>query len=226
MNVWRAAWAMVYKDALIEARGKALYVAALSYGALTVILLGFAAGGVRVPVGSWTSGTLWLVEVLAALTSFVRLEDKERYDGGWLGSLAAPVDRSAVFFARVIGNLLFVFAVEVVTVPLYFLVLGVHSPSHPFLFLCVLALGTFAFVAMGTFLTVVAAASSLREILAPVLLMPLSVPLFLALVTLTTASLGPPDPFVQTSVWWAVVAGYAAIFLVLPGLLFELVVEV
>jgi len=73
-----------------------------------------------VPVGSWTSGTLWLVEVLAALTSFVRLEDKERYDGGWLGSLAAPVDRSAVFFARVIGNLLFVFAVEVVTVPLYF----------------------------------------------------------------------------------------------------------
>ncbi|MCY0902879.1 MAG: heme exporter protein CcmB [Firmicutes bacterium] len=226
MTIWRAVWTMARKDVAIEARGKALYLAAVSYGALTVILLGFSVGQQRGLPASWASGTLWLVEVLAALTSFTRLEDKERWDGGAIGAMAAPVDRSAVFFARVLGNLLFVYAVECVTIPLFLWVLGVGWPVDGVAFVLAVLLGTVAFVSLGTFLTAVVAASSLREILAPVLLMPLAVPLFLALVSLTAADFSPPDPFFHASVWWVVLAGYAGVFLVLPGLLFEIIVEV
>jgi len=226
VNMWRAVWVMAQKDVQIESRGKALYLSALSFGALTVLLLGFAADGEKALPANWTSGTLWLVVVLAALSSFARLDDKERYDGGLLGSLTAPVDRSVVFFSRTLSNLLFIYAVEIVTVPLYFLVLGIGIPKHLGMFVLVMILGTLAFVTLGTFLTAVVAASSLREILAPVLLLPLAVPLFLAVITLTSASLSVPSPLFHAAPWWGVVVGYVILFILLPGLLFELLVEV
>ena len=226
MNWWRALFAMVQKDIRIEARAKTLYISALVFGALLVLLFGFAVGGaVRMPAG-FTSGSLWLIVFVSALLSFNRQDDKERWDDALSGALAAPVDRSAVFCARLIANALFVAAVEAAILPLFFMVFGLAPPAHAGAFAAAVALGTWTFVALGTFLTAVGAASSLREILVPVMLLPLSIPLFLALVTLTDDALARFAPVQSPAGWWVVLAAYALLFTALPGLLFEYLVEV
>lgn len=226
MNAWRAFAAMFAKDLRIEARTRTLYLASLSFGLLLTLMLGFAldgAGGLPV---DWTSGTLWLIVFVSGMLTFNRQDDKERWDEAFAGALSAPVDRSVVFYARLAANLLFVWAVELLSLPLFFLVFHLEAPPHAGSFFSAMALGTLAFTSVGTFLAVVASASSLREILLPVLLLPLSVPLFLGLITLTKDALLPGTPAQPDTAWWAVTGGYAVLFTGLPGLLFELIAEV
>ncbi len=215
---------MINKDLMIEYRTKTLYISVLSFASLMVVLLGFSLNGTSAMPVSWESGTLWLIVFISCVISFSRQDDKERWSDAHAGNLIAPVDRSLVFYSRVATSLVFVAAVEIIIIPLFFLMLHAFVPSHLFPFIGVMLLGTMGYVALGTFLASVVFASNLREILLPVMLFPLSIPLFLAVILLTSGTI--VGDMQGDLLWWGVLGAYVVIFLVLPGLLFDLLVEV
>lgn len=221
----RSLWVLTSKDLAVEFRTKTLFVSAITFASLLVVLFGFSVSG-------WSAGELrsipsmlWVLIFIAGYTGLNRQDDKERWDGALFGALMAPVDRSAVFFARVISNTVFMLLIELVLVPIFILVLRQSLPQLPLLFIAASLLCTIGFMALGTFLTSVASASNLREIVVPILLFPLAIPLFLAVQTITQAVWFASGLGLLTA-WWAVLVGYAILFLIMPGLLFEILVEV
>lgn len=214
---------MVGKDLRIEWRTRQLFISSLSFALLLVFLMGLVLETGAALASFSEAGLLWLLIMMAGLFSLNRQDDKERYEGAIYGAYLAPVDRSVVFYARVISHLLFVLVMEVILVPLYSAVLGGAAQVSWAGFVLVLLLGTIGFVAVGAMLTSLSLTSSLREILMPLMLFPLAVPLLLGTVEVTSATLTGGNGAV---IWWAVIAAYDVLFLVLPGLLYDFIAEV
>ncbi len=216
---------MIQKDLAVEWRTKSLLISTITFAALLVLLLGFSLPDLSLSAGKDVPGLFWLIALIAGYISLNRQDDKERYDGAVYGNLLIPVDRSVIFYGRWIANALFMLAVLIVMIPLFLLIVHQSLPAALFPFLMATLLAVLGFTAMGTFLTTLASASNLREIVVPILLFPMAIPLFLAALTITR------DAWFQqglslTTAWWAVLVGYLVLFLVLPGLLFEIIVEV
>ncbi len=221
----RSLWVLTSKDLAVEFRTKTLFVSAVTFAFLLLVLLGFSVSGWSMYEVHSLPSVLWVLIFIAGYLGLNRQDDKERWDGALLGALMAPMDRSVIFYARVLSNTLFMLLVELVLVPMFMLVLRQSVPQVPMLFILATLLCTLSFMALGTFLTSVASASNLREIVVPILLFPLAIPLFLAVQTITQAVWYASGLGLLTA-WWAVLGGYAVLFLVLPGLLFEILVEV
>lgn len=223
MNFVRVLLAMVGKDLRIEWRTKQLFVSSLSFALLLVFLMGMVLYGTTAMSPFSDAGLLWLLIMMAALFSLNRQDDKERWDGAIYGAYMAPADRSVIFYARVISHLLFVLVMEVFLVAIYGAAMGNAFQVNGIALIFVLALGTLGFVAVGAMLTSLALTSSLREILVPIMIFPLSIPLLLGAVEVTSSIL--TGGWGQ-GVWWAVIAGYNVLFLGLPGLLYDFIAEV
>ncbi len=221
----RSLFVLTSKDLAIEFRTKTLFVSAVTFAGLLVVLFGFSVSGWSAFELHSLPSILWVLIFIAGYLGLNRQDDKERWDGALLGALMAPIDRSVVFYARVLSNTLFMVLIELVLVPVFMVVLRQSVPQVPMLFIVAMVLCTLGFMALGTFLTSVASASNLREIVVPILLFPLAIPLFLAVQTITQAVWYASGLGFLTA-WWAVLVGYAVLFLVMPGLLFEILVEV
>ena len=225
MMYLRAMWLMVKKDLTVEFRTKTLLISAVTFAALLVILLGFSLPSSVSLAMHDIPGMLWVLIFIAGYMGLNRQDDKERYDGAMYGALLIPVDRSAILYARIVSNTLFLLLIEIIIIPLFVLILHQSLPRDIVPLCLAIILATMGFMAMGTFLTSVASASNLREIVVPILLFPLAIPLFLAVQTITQAAWFNSGLSLMTA-WWAVLVGYMALFLILPGLLFEILVEV
>ncbi len=223
MIFWRVLWSMVGKDLRIEWRTKQLFISSLSFALLLVFLMGLVLYGSSNMTHFADAGLLWLLIMMAGLFSLNRQDDKERWDGAIYGAAMVPTDRSVLFYARVMSHLLFVVVMEVVLVPLYSVVLGTSIQLAWGPIILVLLMGTLGFVAVGALLTSLALTSSLREILVPIMIFPLSVPLLLGAVEVTSSML---QGNWGKGVWWAVIGAYDILFLVLPGLLYDFIAEV
>ena len=223
MNFFRVLIAMVGKDLRIEWRTRQLFVSSLSFALLLVFLMGLVFYGSGVMTDFSKAGLLWLLIMMAGLFSLNRQDDKERWDGAIYGAYMAPADRSVIFYARVIMHLLFVMVMEVFLVPLYSTVLSNAYQVAWTPLVLVLIMGTLGFVAVGAMLTSLALTSSLREILVPLMLFPLSVPLLLGVVEVTSSIF---EGGWGKGIWWAVIVAYNVLFLALPGLLYDFIAEV
>src|ERR687888_1809660 len=176
----RAATAVLRKDLTIELRTRQS-VPAMTLFSLTVFVL-FHFGLHRNSIdGSLASGVLWVTLLLAAVIGVTRLFASEREQGGIEGLLLAPVDRTSLFLAK--GAVLFVFLVllELVALPAFALLLlgpglGAAMPE----LLAVLALADLGLAAGGALLAAPAAETRVRELIAPLLLLPLLVPVLIA----------------------------------------------
>jgi heme exporter protein B len=135
------------------------------------------------------------------------------------GLRLAPVDRGALYLAKLLGNVLFMLAVEAASLPIAgaFFGLPVLRPA----LLPVLLLGTLGFAAVGTLFAAMAAHTRAREVLLPVLLLPIAVPVVIASVQATAGVLDGRG----TGPWLNVLVAFDAIFLVVAFLAFEAVLE-
>ncbi len=215
---------LVWKDLKTELRGGLFVFSSISFGILLLVIIGMAldAAG-NLPV-EWSSGLLWMSLFFTTALSMTRHDFKEREYGGWLGVLLAPVDRSVVFYAKWLTTCLFVLVSELAMVTAFFVILDAKPPVLLARFVLVMLGGTVGLTGVGTFMATLAANSSLRDVLVPLLLFPLTIPLFLALIRLTVFTISPglEHPFV----WVEILMGYILVFSFLPWLLYETLMEV
>jgi heme exporter protein B len=176
----RAVGALIRKDVRLELRTRESVPAMVLFSLSTFVLFHFALDEAEVS-GGLASGILWVTLLFAAVLGINRLFVAEREEGGFDGFLLAPVDRTALFVAKAIVLFVFLGAVEVFVVAAFAILLLGPSPwpGLPSLAL-VLALADAGLAVIGTLVAALAVQTRARDLLVPLLALPLSVPLVIA----------------------------------------------
>jgi heme exporter protein B len=216
--------ALIWKEALVEARGRETVLAGVAFALLVLVIFNFAFD-LRVDnVAAVAPGVLWVTVTFAGVLSLGRSFARERDRRTLDGLLLAPVDRSALYVAKVVASFTSMLIVELVAVPVFIGLFNV-SVNLPLLVLGLL-LGTLGLAGVGTLFAAIAAHTRAREVLLPLLLFPIQVPVILATVKTTGAAVHvpgsePPD----VGQWLGLLVAFDALFLSLSVLLFEYVIE-
>jgi heme exporter protein B len=138
------------------------------------------------------------------------------------GLLMAPVDRSAIYMGKVIGNLVFMFAVEIVVIPVFSVLYNVNLINLGLIL--VVLLGSVGYIAVGTLLASMAVQTRTRDMLLPILLFPVVIPLIVAAVK-ASAGFIQSLPMTEISPWLNLLIVYDVVFLVVAWMVFDFVVE-
>jgi heme exporter protein B len=220
----RAIWAVVWKDLSAELRSRELISAMLVFALLVILIFNFALdldpATRREP--TITAGVLWVIFVFAGTLGLNRSMAVEKDRGCMDGLLLAPVDRSSIYFGKALGNLIFMLMVEIIVLPIYSLLYNVNL-FNPGL-LMVILLGSVGYVAVGTLLAAMAVQARTRDILLPILLFPVVLPVILAAVKASTGYLeGSEMELIRP--WLNLLIVYDIIFSAVAFMVFDYVVE-
>ncbi len=222
MNYLNKVLAIVWKDITAELRTKDIFVSMSVFALLALIIFQFAFDLRADNVVVVLPGVLWVAITFAGTLGLSRSFILEQDRGSMEGLLLAPVDRSAIYFGKLIGNLLFITAMELLLLPLASVLFNTWLLT-PGLIL-VIILGTIGFAAVGTLFAALSVNTRAREVLLPILLFPIMVPVLIAGVRATGALLDG-EPFSEIGHWLRLMVAYDAIFLAAAFLLFDYVVE-
>jgi heme exporter protein B len=216
--------AVAWKDLTTERRSKANFNAVLFLAALMLLMFGFALGPDSASLRTAAAGIVWLTILFSGNLAFHRSYQVEMEGGALETLLLYPGARSSIFLGKLIANLIFVILVLLALIPIAIVLYDIPvGPSVPLLFV-VIFLGTFGFVTLGTFYASMASRSRAREVLLPLLLFPMLVPVLLASVEATSALL-QGDPMGEAGRWIRLLVSFDVIFLGASILAFGAVIE-
>ena len=219
---FRAMGAVVWKDLAAELRSRELLSAMLVFALLVILIFNFALELDIKTRATVTAGVLWVIFIFAGTLGLNRSMAIEKDRGCLDGLLLAPVDRSAIYFGKMIGNLIFMLIVEAIVLPIYSVLYNTNlfNPG----FLLVTLLGSIGYVTVGTLLAAMAVQARTRDILLPILLFPVIIPVILASVK---ASMGFLQGIEISEImpWINLLIVYDVIFLAAAYMTFDYVVE-
>jgi len=205
----------------MELRTKELFNSMFLFALLALIIFNFAFAG-SMPK-SVLAGALWVAFLFASVLGLNRSFVKEQDKGCLEGLLLAPADRSAIYFGKFLGNLVFLLFVEAVSLPLVTVFFNrTEIVHHPLELAGILVLGSVAISSVGTILSAITANTKTRELLLPILLFPLMIPVIIGAVEITAYIFEPKGTIDQ---WLRLLVVYDIIFVLVPYVLFDYVVE-
>jgi len=218
----RKVWWIAWKDLRTELRSREIFTTMLAFSALAVVVMGLAFD-LRVPKSEMVApGVLWVVVLFTGVLGLNRSFGAEVDRGSLSALLLAPVDRSAIYFGKLLANLVFILVTEILLLPVILIIFDVNL-FLPQILLGLL-LGTIGYVSVGTLFAALSASSRTRESLLPVLLLPVMIPVFVAGVGLT-ANVIDARNLSSLGRWFSLLIAYDLIFITLSFLLFDLIWE-
>jgi heme exporter protein B len=224
MNYLRKVLAIVRKDVVAELRTKEMFSAMFVFAILVVVIFNFAfdlrVSGER--VRQVAPGALWVAFTFAGVLGLNRAFVLEKDRGCLEGLLLTPVDHSAIYFGKMLSTLLFMLVVEALTLPVFSAFLGINL-FDPALLLVVL-LGTLGFAGVGTILSAMTAQTRAREVLLPILLLPVAAPVLIAAVK-ATAGILDGVPLGELRLWLSLLVAFDIIFPAVGFMTFDYVVK-
>ncbi len=219
----RKVLAIVGKDVAAEIRTKEMVSAMFVFSLLIILIFNFAFDLRAENLQTVAPGVLWVAIAFAGMLGLSRSFILERDRGVLDGLLLAPVDRSAIYFGKMIGNVLFIGLVEIIILPIFVILFNQAASTLPLL-VGVVVLGTVGFASVGTLFSAMAVHTRAREVLLPIMLFPVVIPVMVAVVRLTAAILDQA-PLADNLHWLALLVAFDAIFIAASFMLFEFVVE-
>ena len=218
----QAVAAVVWKDLRAEFRSRELFSAMLVFSLLIILIFNFALELDVRTRQSVTAGVLWATFAFAGTLGLNRSMAIEKDRGCLDGLLLAPVDRSAIYFGKVISNLAFMLIVESIVLPVYSVLYSVNL-FQPGLLLVIL-LGSIGYVGVGTLLSAMSVQTRTRDILLPILLFPVVLPVVLAAVKASSGFLTGAD-WSEILLPINLLIAYDIIFIAVAFMVFDSVVE-
>jgi heme exporter protein B len=221
----KAIAAIVRKDLRVELRTKESVPAMALFAVTTFVVFHFGLGRDTLE-GELAAGVLWITLLFAAILGINRLFVAEREQAGFDGLLLAPIDRNALLVAKAAALFIYLVALELVALPtfaLFFLGSGFWDALPLLTAVVLLADGGLAVV--GALLASIAVNTRARDLLLPLLLLPLAVPVVIAAAAATEPLLSVPLETSDTGRWMAVLALYDAVFGLLAYALFDFLME-
>lgn len=215
-------FAVVWKDLIAEIRGKELISAMLVFALLVIFIFNFALELDPKTRSALTAGILWVTITFAGTLGLNRSMAVEKDRGCLDGLLLAPVDRTAIYFGKSLANWIFMVIVALIVLPIYSILYNTNIISPALLL--VIVLGSEGYVAIGTLLASMAVQARTRDILLPILLFPVILPVLIAAVKASAGILnGFPLEDLQT--WFNLLIVYDIIFTSVAFMVFDSVVE-
>jgi heme exporter protein B len=221
MTAGRKVWAIVRKDLALQSRSREMFNSMFIFALIVILVFSFSFELRVEQVSKVAPGVLWVAFTFAGMLGLSRSFILESDQGCLDGLLLCPVDRSVIYFGKMLSNLLFISMTEVVILPLY---LALFNLSFELLLLPVMMLGTIGFSAVGTLVSAMTVHARAREVMLPILLFPIVMPVLIAAVKLTGGILDG-QPWAEMGHWLQLLVGFDVIFLAVSFMAFDYVVE-
>jgi heme exporter protein B len=221
-HYWRSVGAVLWKDLAAELRSKELISSMLVFAILMILIFNFALDLDRSAREDVAAGVLWVTTAFTGTLGLNRSLAQEKDHGSLDGLLLAPVDRSALYFGKALGNLFFIVLIQVIMLPVFTVLFNVNM-LQPMLLVVVL-LGSIGYSAVGTLLASLAVQSRSRDVMLPILLFPVAVPVLVSAVRATGGVL-TGAAWDQIYPWLNLLLVYDVIFVAVAFMVFEYVVE-
>lgn len=215
--------AALRKDLLLQWRGRVQMVAIFTFGAAALLLFSFAIGPDSLALRQHAAGFLWLALLLASTLSLAESFERETEEQAFEGTLLLPASARSLYYGKAIANWLQLALLGIALVPVMIVLYDAGTLRLPSL-LAVILLGTAGLSAPGTLYAGMTAQARGRQLLLPLLLFPLVVPVLLAAVK-ATSLLILGDPMGQLRPWVSLLVAFDVVYWALDGLLFGRVVE-
>jgi heme exporter protein B len=224
MGYLRKILAIVWKDIIAELRTKEMFSAMFVFAVLVIVVFNFAfdlrVSGQR--VREVAPGALWVAFAFAGILGLNRAFASEK-DGGCLeGLLLAPVDHTAIYFGKMISTALFMVFVEALMLPVFTAFFGVNLFDLRLVF--IVLLGTVGFAGVGTILSAMTAQTRAREVLLPILLLPVAAPVLIAAVKATSGILDGLT-MAEIATWWQLLLAFGVLFPAVAFMTFDFIVK-
>jgi heme exporter protein B len=220
----RRAFTVAWKDVLVERRSKETLNSLVFFSLLLLFVFQFALGPDRDRLVETLPGLFWLGFILAGLLGLGRSFLIERDHDCWEGLVLAPGDKAAIYVGKLAGNLLLMLIVAALLLVLFALFFNADLGRALPALSVVAMLGTVGIAAIGTLFSAITVSVRARELIFPVLLLPIVVPVLLASVTGTEAALAG-EPLAAVSHWLELLIAADVIYLVVGLLTFDAILE-
>ena len=223
MAFLRTVWLVTRKDLLIEARSREILLTTLFFAVSCVLV--FAFGFVREgkAVEDAAAGILWIAIAFSGTLALGRAFERERQSETLRALMMAPIDRPALYVGKLVGVLILLAVVEAIVVPLVALMFQAPLFAYPFLMIALLVTGTLGFCAVGTLFAAMLVRARSRDVLLPVLLYPITIPVIIAGVRGTAALLQAEVDLPMARAWLSMLTFFDVMFVTLSLWTFEAV---
>ena len=225
MPFWKAAFAIFRKDLRIEFRTKEVFNSSAVFALLVIVMFSFAFEPTSDQARELSGGLLWIAFAFAAMLGLSRTFAREVPNDSLQGLRMAPVSASAIYTGKLLSNIAFLSLIEMLVLPIFGLFFNVSLWAIAPQLVLVVLLGSWGLSAIGTTFAAIAASIRLRELMLPVLLLPIELPLIVYLVESTTVLITGGESIVELGVWMRMALGFDIIFTVLSLFLFDYILE-
>ena len=220
----RTALLVLKKDVAIEVKSLEIVSTTLFFAVSCVLIFSFALvgpDGEAIDKAMVPSAILWIAVAFAGVLGLGRAFERERYGETLKALLLAPAPRPAIYIGKLLGILLLLFTTELILVPMIAFVFGARLFDRVLLLAGLLVAGTIGFAAVGTLFAAMLVRSRSREIMLPILLYPITIPVLIAGVRGTSALLSTDPSVPAATMWLGVLMSFDVVFVTLALWTFE-----
>ena len=168
---------MVWKDLVLELKSKDVIISIVSLALLALVIFNFAFGSSSQLASLIAPGAIWVSITFAGVIGLNRLFVIEHDQGSIVGLLLTPVSRDSIYFGKMLSMFVFLTISEIILLPIYAILFNT-SITHP-IFLLIVVLGTIGFASLGTLFSAMAVNTRSREIMLPVMFLPIVMPILI-----------------------------------------------
>ncbi|HEY3375088.1 MAG TPA: heme exporter protein CcmB [Candidatus Aquicultor sp.] len=229
MSATRQIGAIIKKDVIAELRTKEMVVTMVLFVLIIMVAFHFGFGETK-DFAPFAGGLIWIAFLFASTLGLNRSFVHEKDEGCLEGLLLAPVDRPNIFFGKMLGNLIFLTIVEIIAVPLYLGMLNLSVNGSVPLFVGAIVLGNIGICTVGTLLSTISVNSKMRDMLLPVIYLPIMTPILMTAVIATNGAMAGfvgkdgPQMYAQVMSAMKLLAVYDIIFLLVAYALYDFVI--
>jgi heme exporter protein CcmB len=211
----RTAWAVFVKDVTVEVRSRETLATTLFFAVAVVLIFAVALVRDGRVVADAAAGILWIAIAFAGTLALGRAFERERYADTLRALLMAPSPRPAVYVGKLLAVLALLAVAELMLVPLVALLFDASLLQRPLLLVALLGAGTLGFAAVGTLFAAMLVRARSRDVLLPVLLYPITIPVIIAGVRGTAALAQPVPDEPMATFWIMLLAAFDTVFVTL-----------
>lgn len=221
MKFWSKAMTIAWKDTLSELRSKEITSSVLVFALLVIVIFNFAFGADQEMMRKVAPGMLWTTFVFAGILSLNRSFIPEKEQGCLEGLMICPVSRDVIFAGKAMSSLLFLLIVETVALLAFAMLFSVPILSPQIILVTLVT--TVGFVAVGTLFSALAVNTKAREMVLPILFLPVVIPIIIGAVKASEAALATGS-WSGIGSWLQIILAFDIIFLVVSFLTFDFVI--
>ena len=215
--------ALAWKDILLEIRTRDIVISVLVFAFLVMVVFNFALNVTPGVVSELAPGILWVAFAFAGVLAMNRAFVLEKDTGSLDGLLLTPVSRDAIYFGKMLSVFLFMVLVEIVLLPVFAVLFNFSAFSWGLILAILLA--TLGFATVGTLFSAIAVHTRSREIMLPVLFLPVILPVVIGAVEASAGSIDSTSSTASVGRWLGLIAVFDLVYLVVCPWVFGLVVE-